>query len=76
MKATTLVREDDKGLYLIAGGHKSRPGPVRGYSHAFDMSDGGLKAGMKVHARHVSQSPYNRITLEDGRKLVWMHTEP
>lgn len=75
MKANTLVQEDSKGLYLVAGGYKSRPGPEVGYSHAFDMSDGGLKAGMKVHAHHVSQSPYNRITLADGRKLVWMHCE-
>ena len=71
--ALALVREDGKGLYLVAGGYKCRPGAAVGFSHAFDMSDGGLKPGMKVKARHVSQSPYNRITLEDGRKLVWMH---
>ena len=71
----TTVRKDGRGLYVITGGYKARPGPRLGYDHAFDMSDGGLCEGMKVKARHVSQMPYTRLTLEDGRKLVWMHEE-
>jgi hypothetical protein len=69
----SLIRQDALGLFVIAGGYKARPGPVRGYDHAYDMSDGGLKAGDRPVARHIAGTPLIRITLADGRKLVW-HT--
>jgi hypothetical protein len=71
----SVIRMDEKGLFVIAGGYKARPGAVTGYDHAYDMSAGGLSPGDKVKARHVSQTPLIRITLPDGRKLHW-HTDP
>lgn len=73
MSRTTPVRKDDKGLYVIAGGYVARPGEVAGYAHAYDMSDGGLREGDRVKARHVSQTPLTEITPEDGKKLRWYH---
>lgn len=66
----SLVREDQYGVYIIINGSKHRPGNVVGYDHAFDMSDGGLRAGQKVKASSVSQSPLCRIKT-DGRVLYW-----
>jgi hypothetical protein len=71
----SVIHGDVRGLCVIAGGYKARPGGVTGYDHAYDMSDGGLKIGDRVKARHVSGAPLIRITLADGRKLHW-HTDP
>ena len=73
MANKTLVRSDNLGLFVRAGGYVARPGDVTGYSHAYDQSDGGLKAGDYVKAYHLSGSPLTQITLSDGRKLVWTH---
>lgn len=67
------VKQDERGIYLIAGGYPSRPGKVSGYGHAFNMDDGGLKIGDKVKAGHRSQTPLNVITLPDGSKRYWHH---
>lgn len=67
------VRQDEKGLYVIAGGYIARPGPVRGYSHAFRMDSAGLVAGDDVKARHWAGTPTTKITLSDGTKLLWGH---
>lgn len=67
----SLVREDEKGLYIILNGQKRRPGSVAGMDHVYDMSDGGLKAGDKVEAHHISQSDHIKIKLDNGRELVW-----
>lgn len=66
-----VIREDDRGLFVRAGGYRGRPGGVLGYDHALDMSDGGLKAGDRVKARHISQSPLIKLRLDDGRVLFW-----
>jgi len=71
----TLVRKDAKGLYVRAGGYVARPGPVSGYSHAYDMSDGGLVEGNRVKARHWAQTPLTKIFLADGRVLHWHHND-
>jgi hypothetical protein len=70
----STVRSDENGLFIQAGGYFGRRGGVAGYDHALKMGDGGLKAGDKVKAVHVSQSPLIRITLENGQKLHW-HTD-
>jgi len=67
----TLVREDEQGLYLVAGGVKARPGSLSGYGHAWRMDDGGLKAGDKVVARHRGGTPLVSITLPDGGTTIW-----
>ena len=67
----SLVREDEKGLYIWLNGGKHRPGKVAGYSHVFDMSDGELEAGNKVKTSVISQTPLIRIQLDDGCKLYW-----
>ena len=67
----SLVREDEKGLYIWLNGGKHRPGDVTGYDHVFDMSDGELEAGDKVKASIVSQAPLIRIRLDNGCKLYW-----
>lgn len=68
----SVIREDEKGLFVIAGGYKARPGSVGGYSHAFRMDDAGLRKGDRVKARHVAGSPLICITLEHA-KIYW-HT--
>jgi hypothetical protein len=72
----TTIRADAEGIYLITNGSRYRPGAVRGYGHNpnNDMSDGGLQAGEHVKVHKIGGSPLCRITLADGRRLVW-HTE-
>lgn len=67
----TLVREDEKGLYVIAGGVTARPGAVNGYGHAYRMDDGGLTKGDKVDAKHSSGTQMVRIKLPDGTITRW-----
>ncbi len=67
----TLVREDEKGLYVIAGGVTARPGAVNGYGHAYRMDDGGLKKGDKVTARHSGGTPLVKIKLPDETVTRW-----
>lgn len=69
----TVVREDADGLYVKAGGYIARPGAVRGYSHAYRMDDGGLKAGDTVKARHSAGTELTIVTLPDGSKTRWHH---
>lgn len=71
MAASTKIRRDEHGLYVRAGGYVFRPGPINGYSHAYDMSDAGLKEGDEVKASHVAGTPTGRIRLADGRQLRW-----
>ena len=66
-----LVREDEKGLYVIAGGVTARPGSVNGYGHAYRMDDGDLKRGDKVSARHSAGTPMVKIKLPDGTVTRW-----
>lgn len=70
----SVVRVDEKGIFVITNGGKYRPGRVRGYCHAYEMGNGGLMVGDRVIARHMSQSPLARVKLPDGRELVW-HVE-
>lgn len=67
----SVIRQDAKGLYVIAGGYTGRPGGVGGYDHAMRMDDGGLKKGDRVKAAHVAGNPLIRIKLENGVKLYW-----
>lgn len=69
----TVVRQDAKSIYVIAGGYIARPGAVNGYSHAYNMSDGGLKKGDLVKARHIAQTPTTKVTTPDGTELRWHH---
>lgn len=67
----TLIRSDIKGLFIKAGGYIFRPGEIAGLSHAVDTSDGNLKVGDKIKARHVAGTTYCRITLNNGSKIYW-----
>lgn len=67
----TLVREDEKGLYVIAGGVTARPGAVNGYGHAYRMDGGGLQKGDKVTARHSGGTPLVKIKLPDQTVTRW-----
>lgn len=69
----TVVREDEKGIFVQAGGYIARPGPTRGTSHAYRMDDGGLKKGDIVKARHMAGTQLTSVTLPDGRKTIWHH---
>lgn len=64
--ALATVREDKDGIYINTGGYRFRPGGVRGYDHAYDMSDGGLTKGDKIKAAHIGGSPLCRIRLIDN----------
>lgn len=66
-----LIREDEEGIYILLGDSRHRPGDISGYSHAYRMDSGGLTAGMKVKARHVSQTELMKLTLEDGTHRYW-----
>lgn len=70
--ALALIREDELGLYVIAGGYIGRPGDVPGYSHALPMTSGGVKTGDKVKARHVASNPLIKLITPEG--LRWWYT--
>ena len=67
----SLVRKDESGLFVRTGGYVFRPGPINGYSHAFDMDDAGLSEGDQVKAKHRGGSTLANITLSDGTRRVW-----
>ena len=84
----TKVREDDRGLYVIAGTYVARPGNVIGCDHCYRMDDAGLKAGDTVRARHIAGTQTTAIRPDKGKvfepveglseyinqeKLVWAH---
>lgn len=73
MAKLSLVRQDGQSIYVVAGGYTAQPGEVNGYAHAYDMSDGDLKAGDRVKARHLAGTPITRITTASGRVLHWHH---
>lgn len=69
------IYRDERGLFIkdsTGGGHHHRPGPVAGYSHVYDMSDGGLKEGDNPKTSYVSSTPLIRIKLPDGKEVYWM----
>jgi hypothetical protein len=68
-----LVRRDQRGLFVIAGGYVARPGAVRGYEHALRMDAAGLREGDKVRARHMASSPLTKVVLGDGQTVYWHH---
>ena len=68
------VRKDDNGLYIQINGTKHRPGNIRGFAHAYDMSDGNLKKGDSVKAKSISQAPVCHIMLENNT-LCWASPE-
>jgi hypothetical protein len=68
------VWKDKIGIYIkdrMGEDNHYRPGDVNGWSHAYDQSDGRLQEGMKVKSRHMTGAPGVKITLDDGRVLVW-----
>lgn len=69
----TVVREDERGIFIVAGGYVARPGDARSYSHAYRMDDAGLKKGDRVYARHRGGTPLTKVRLEDGTELHWIH---
>jgi hypothetical protein len=73
MARSTKVRADESGLYVRTDGRNFRPGEVTGVALA-DMSDGGLKVGDEVRAAHVATTTRARLTMPDGRILIW-HTD-
>lgn len=68
------IYRDARGLYIrdrMGGTNHYRPGPVIGYAHAYDMSDGGLREGDKPKTHHVAGAELVKIRLDDGRVLYW-----
>ncbi len=61
-----VIKEDDRGIFVQAGGYVARPGDAVGYAHAYDMSAGGLVKGDRVAARHLSGTPLIRIKIGDA----------
>jgi hypothetical protein len=43
---------DSQGIFVRAGGYVARPGAVRGYSHAMDISDGGGRSCHPAYAKY------------------------
>lgn len=70
------VHEDEHGVFIRTGGYLFRPGGVRGYDHAYDMSDGGLKKGDTIKAAHIGGTQMARLRFEDGSKRYWTSLEP
>ena len=67
------IHSDEKGLYLNINGSKKRPGNQRGYSHAYRMDAGPLKAGDYVNAGHVSQTSLVKIMCWENKKPIVLH---
>lgn len=67
----SLIRQDDRGIYVQTGGYRFRPGDKNGYSHAYTMDDAGLQPGDRVKARHIGGSIIAKITLADGGVRHW-----
>jgi len=65
------VRTDDKGIFIRVDDTKFRPGKVNGYDHVHDMTDGALKVGDPVRVFHRAGTPLCRVTLPNGKVLVW-----
>lgn len=70
MSDKRTVRGDKKGIFVYVNGERYRPGAVSGFSHAYDMSDAGLKIGDRVIARRVAQTPLAKVVHGD-RVLHW-----
>lgn len=75
MQALKLIRKDDHGLYVKAGGYIARPVDVpwmSGYRHIKGMigdpSKTKHKEGDKVKARHMNSTPLTRVGDE-----IWPH---
>lgn len=69
--ANSRVWKDEHGIYIKTGGYVFRPGGIRGYDHAYDMDDGGLKEGDTVKAHHMSQTRTAKLVLADGTFRHW-----
>ena len=71
-KPNRVIKQDAEGPYLTKpGGGTYRPLEINGHSHVWNMNDGGLKGGDHVVARHVSSTPFIKITTSDGTVLHW-----
>lgn len=66
------VQRDENGLFVRnAIGSVYRPGDVPGFSHVYQMDDGGLEEGMQVKVRQIAQSPIVKIVLPSGETRIW-----
>ena len=68
------VWRDERGLFVRVDGYVARPGKVPGYSYNNDMSDGGLKEGDNIPARHLAGSPLVRVNAPFGT-VIWLTTD-
>lgn len=69
-----LIREDEKGLYVIAGGYAARPGVVSDYNPYYtDYDTGGLAKKDLVAATHIVGTTFTQIRTKGGLKLLWIH---
>jgi hypothetical protein len=67
----TKIKQDEAGLFVKSGGAKYRPGDIVGWSHAYDMSRGGLNEGDVVNVTPLSGEEICTLTRLDGYKLRW-----
>jgi hypothetical protein len=63
------VWEDEKGIYVRAGGYIARPGNVAGHDHGLRMDSAGLEKGDTVDARHVAGTQLTVIYPPKGKKF-------
>ncbi len=66
------IWQDERGVYVKAGGYVARPGAVVGYMHAYNMGDYGLTKGRTVKAQHIAGTPLVKVTI--GGAVRYWHT--
>jgi hypothetical protein len=67
----SVVRCDVRGLLIITGGYKFRPGDIPGLAHVYRQDQHTLKVGEWVKARHLGGTQLAKIVCEDGTVLHW-----
>lgn len=73
---TPLVRQDDRGLFVVMNGQRYRSGPLD-YTlrPGTRCDDGSLVAGDKVKAVMISSTPVARLTSADGGEDTYWEVE-
>jgi len=67
-----LVRQDERGPYVVDGGERYRPGPLLYALRAGLRSDArGLVVGEKVRTSRIGSTPIIRLHPEGGEVLYW-----
>lgn len=69
---TRLIRQDERGPYVVDGGERYRPGPLFYPLRAGLRSDAdGIVPGAKVRTSPLGSTPIIRLHRDDGEILYW-----